>query len=41
MSRNQNAGQSHDMKTDNKFFEKVEELKYLETTLTCKNSIQK
>ena len=29
------------MKTDNKFFEKVEELKYLETTLTCKNSIQK
>ena len=30
MSRDQNAGQSHSMKTDNSSFEKVEEFRYLE-----------
>jgi hypothetical protein len=29
MSRNQNAGQNHNIKIDHKFFEMVEELKYL------------
>jgi len=28
MSQDQNAGQSHSMKTDNSSFERVEELKY-------------
>jgi len=40
MSRDQNAGQSHSVKTDNRSFERWEELKYLGTTLTNKNSIQ-
>jgi sorting nexin-29 len=40
MSRNQNAGQGHSIKLDNKSFEKVEQLKYLGTTLTNRNSIQ-
>jgi hypothetical protein len=40
MSRNQNAGQNHNMKIDNKSFEKVEQFKYLGTTLTNRNSIQ-
>jgi len=40
MSRDQNAGRSHNMKTDNRFFEMVEEFKYLGTTLTNQNSIQ-
>jgi hypothetical protein len=39
MSRDQNARQSHGMKTDNSFFEKVEELKYLETSLTNQCSV--
>ena len=39
MSRHQNAGQSHNMKSDNRFFERVEEIKYLGTTLTNKSSI--
>ena len=30
MSRDQNAGRSHSMKTDNSSFERVEEFKYLE-----------
>ena len=34
MSRDQNAGRSHNMKTDNSSFERVEEFKYLGTTLT-------
>jgi hypothetical protein len=34
MSRDQHAGQSHSTKTDNSFFERVEEIKYLGTTLT-------
>jgi len=41
MSRVQNAGQSHSMKTDNSSFERVEEFKYLGTSVTNKNSIQK
>ena len=40
MSRDQNAGQSHSMKTDNSSFERVEEFKYLETTLTNQISTQ-
>jgi hypothetical protein len=30
MSRNQNAGQNHNIKIDNKSFERVEQLKFLE-----------
>jgi len=33
-SRDQNAGRSHSIKIDNISFERVEELKYLGTTLT-------
>jgi hypothetical protein len=40
MSRDQNAGQNHNMKIDNKLFERVEQFKYLGTTLTNQNSIQ-
>jgi hypothetical protein len=40
MSRNQNAGQNHNIKLDNKSFERAEQFKYLETTLTNRNSIQ-
>jgi len=40
MSRDQNAGQSHSMKTDNSSFERVEELEYFGTNLTNQNSIQ-
>ena len=40
MSREHNAGRSHNMKTDNRSFEMVEELKYLGTILTNQNSIQ-
>ena len=40
MSRDQNAGRSHSMKTDKSSTEGVEEFKYLGTTLTNKNSIQ-
>ena len=39
MSRDHNAGQSHSMKTDNNSFERVEEFKYLGTTLINQNSI--
>jgi len=39
-SRDQNAGRSHDIKTDNSFFESLEQFKYLGTTLTNQNSIQ-
>jgi hypothetical protein len=34
MSRDQSAGQSHNIETDSNFFERVEEFKYLRTTLT-------
>jgi hypothetical protein len=40
MSRNQNAGQNHNIKLDNKYFDRVEQFKYLRTTLTNQNSIQ-
>ena len=40
MSRDQNAGRTHSMKIDNSAFERVEEFKYLGTTLTNQNSIQ-
>ena len=40
MSRDQNAGRGHSMKTDNSPIEMVEEFKYLGTTLTNQNSIQ-
>ena len=39
MSRDQNAGQIHSVRTDNSTFERVEEFKYLGTTLTNQNSI--
>jgi hypothetical protein len=40
MARDQNAGRSHNMKIDNSSIERVEEFKYLGTTLTNQNSIQ-
>ena len=40
MSGDQNAGRSHNMKNDYSFFERVEEFKYLGTTLTDQNCIQ-
>jgi hypothetical protein len=40
MSRDQTAGRSNSMKTENSFLERVEEFKYLGTTLTNQNSIQ-
>jgi hypothetical protein len=33
MSWHQNAGQNHNIKTDNKFFESVEQFKYSGSTL--------
>ena len=40
MSRDQNVGQSHNIKTDNSSFERLQQFKYLGTTLTDQNSIQ-
>jgi len=40
MSRDQNAGRSHSIKSENSPFERVEEFKYLGTTLKNQNSIQ-
>jgi hypothetical protein len=40
MSWDKNAGRSHSMKPDNSSFERVEEFKYLGTTLTDQSSIQ-
>jgi hypothetical protein len=40
MAQYQNAGRSHNMNIDNSSIERVEELKYLGTTLTNQNSIQ-
>jgi len=37
ISRDQNAGRSHNMKTDNRPFERVEELKYLGTIVANQN----
>jgi len=39
MSRDQNVGRNHSVRTDNSNFERVEEFKYLGTTLTNQNSI--
>ena len=36
MSRDKNAGRRHNMKIDNRSFERVEKFKYLETTLTLR-----
>jgi len=41
MSRDQNAGRSHNIKIDYRSFEMVEEFKYFGTTLTNQNSVQK
>ena len=41
LSREQPAGLSHTMKVDNSSIERVEEFKYLGTTLANQNSIQK
>ena len=40
VSRDQNAGRIHSMKVDNSSIARVEEFKYLGTTLTNQNSIQ-
>ena len=40
MFRGQNAGQGHNIYIDNSSFERVEEFKYLGTTLSNQNSIQ-
>ena len=40
MSRDQNAGRNHSVRIDNSTFERVEEFKYLGTTLTHQNSIE-
>ena len=40
MSRYQNAGRSHNIKTDNSSSGKVEKFRYLGTTLTSQNSFQ-
>ena len=40
MPRDLNAGHSHNMKSDNSSFERVEEFKHLGTTFTNQNSIQ-
>ena len=39
MSRDQNAGRIHSVRMNNSTFERVEEFKYLGTTLTNVNSI--
>jgi len=39
MSRDQNAGRIQSLRNDNSIFERVEEFKYLGTTLTNQNSI--
>ena len=41
ISQDQNAGWSHSIKNDYSSFEKMEEFKYLGTTLRNQNSIQK
>ena len=39
MFRDQNAGRNHSVRIENSTFERVEEFKYLVTTLTNQNSI--
>jgi hypothetical protein len=40
MSRDHNAGGSHNLKNDNSFFERMKGLKYVGTNLMKQNSIQ-
>ena len=40
MSREQNAGRIHSVRMDNSTFERLEEFKYLGTTLTNQNAIR-
>ena len=40
MSRDQNVGRSHNIRIDNSSFKRVDEFKYLGTTITNQNSIQ-
>jgi hypothetical protein len=40
VSRDQNAGQNHNIKIDNKSFERVEQFKYLGTALLDQNFVQ-
>ena len=40
MSRDQNVGRSHNIKIDNSSFERVEEFRYLGTTLMNQNFMQ-
>ena len=40
MSRDQNAGRSHNIKTDNSYIESVKLFKYFGTTLTDQNYMQ-
>ena len=40
VSRDQNAGRNHSVRIDDNTFERVDEFKYLGTTLTNQNSIQ-
>jgi hypothetical protein len=40
MSRDQNAGRIQHLKTDDNYFEGVEEFKYLGTTLTNQNAFE-
>ena len=40
LSRDQNAGRSHNIKTDNSPFARVEQFEYLGTTLKNQNSVQ-
>jgi hypothetical protein len=40
MARDQNAGRSHSVKIDISYIERVEEFKYLGTTLTDRNCVQ-
>jgi hypothetical protein len=40
MSRDQNAGRSHNIKIDNSSFERVEEFKYLGIILAIQNTTQ-
>ena len=41
MSRDHNAGRNHSVRIDNSSFERVEQFRYLGSTLTNENSIQK
>ena len=40
VSRDQTAGRSHNIKIDDSSFERVEQFKYLGTTLRNRNSVQ-